>query len=196
MVAFVSPENEASQAMQRKLGFVEKEPEQFNYFDNAGDLMFEKDLTQKYTVMKTDANSFAPALWMYRESSGEFCGTKLLIADIKKILSDEKRENYYICKSCMPVGWLCTRAEGNDLLLEYFIVQEKQRHQGIGKQLLSFAIKLAKEKGLTGIYAYVTDKNLPANRMARQGGFEKIKTESLESDSFGPFIRYTCYKTI
>ncbi len=193
---YVLPDNIASKSLQKKLGFVEKENEPFNFLIVSDQLMYEKNISQEYTYIKIDASYVHPVLCMYMENSWEFCGERLLKKEISNILSDCERENYLICKGCMPIGWFCTQTKNTDLYIEYFIVHEKMRHKGVGKQMLKYAITLAKEKGLRGVNIYATDRNLPAKRMAMTSGFEKVNSENLENDSFGPFIRYTYFKTI
>ena len=193
---YVLPDNIASKSLQKKLGFIEKENEPFNMLIASDQLMFEKTISQEYTFVKINANYINIVLSMYGESNWEFCEERLSLADIRNILSDNEKENYFIYKGCMPIGWFCIHTKDTDLYIEYFIVEQKHRHKGVGKEMLKYITTLAKEKGLSDVYVCATDRNLPANRMATISGFKKIKSENFLSDTFGPFIRHTYFKTI
>ncbi len=194
--AYVDPDNQASLALQRKLGFMEKETEPFNDILVDGDLMFEKDISQTYELIQVNESAIDSVQSLYQIHRWDFCGNSLPRAEFGRILSSPDKRNDLICLGCMPVGWLSARMCEDCFVIDYFIISDQYRRRGIGDRLLAHAIRLAKEAGAKEICTFVTQRNLAANKMAQKHKFVKSNTEMLETGDEEPYVRYTYRKKI
>ena len=73
------------------------------------------------------------------------------------------------------------------IYISRLIVKKEYRRQGIGKQLLSFAIKKAKEMGYKEASIGVDLDNYPALKLYIESGFDKII--GIDKDDQGAFIK-------
>ncbi len=61
------------------------------------------------------------------------------------------------------------------IYLDRLAVSVEYSRQGVGKQMLSAAAALAKEKGYTALRLFVVDNNLPALRLYQRAGFQQAE---------------------
>jgi L-amino acid N-acyltransferase YncA len=74
------------------------------------------------------------------------------------------------------VGYVASQTvpsmHGNDLWIEYIVVQQSSRRQGIGTALLRKLIEHARSTGIDRIYAFINPDNEASMKMHSKAGFD------------------------
>lgn len=143
-------------------------------------------------ICKTDAETLRElAVTTFRESHGHSASTKdidayinakFTLENIARELSDASNVFYFIYVNEELAGYskiiYNTAYENltqiNSTKLERLYVLEKFHDLKVGKQLMDFNIKLAKQNAQSGIWLYVWTENYRAVRFYKNYGFQQI----------------------
>nr|CRH04400.1 Putative protein with N-acetyltransferase activity [Candidatus Magnetococcus massalia] len=99
---------------------------------------------------------------------------------LRELLADPEGATLFVARDAGGVvGMVCllyviSTALGRvTALLEDMVVTEEARGQGVGGQLIDFAIEHAKQRGCKRITLHTDEDNAPAHRFYREHGFER-----------------------
>lgn len=92
-------------------------------------------------------------------------------------------------RAAILLGFLETKPYKNSLVIDGIAVDENYRSKGIGKELLNYSLKIARNQGLKRVLLKVILKNERVKLLYEKFGFETIKKKS-------PFLikRFTSIK--
>ena len=72
--------------------------------------------------------------------------------------------------ACLVAEW----SERQLPIIAYVLTRAEWKRHGIGRQVLSSALKVMREKGFSEVRAVITEGNEPSEKLFRQLGFQKI----------------------
>ena len=75
------------------------------------------------------------------------------------------------------VGYILGYAKPNKLgLIKTLAVDQRRRHQGVGKELVNLTMQRLKQRGVKKVFLHTRKKNLAVNSFHKKMGFRVIKT--------------------
>lgn len=105
---YVEPGNAASIELQRKLGFLEKPFEKFNYLINDGEIMFEKQIPNNLSIIPATVEEAYFVRILFSNNKKQFSGQNITLDDWKEILSrhEEDKRHFLVCKGAVPIAYI------------------------------------------------------------------------------------------
>ena len=198
--AYVSPGNEASMALQRRMGFTERTYETFNDLLHDDEIMLELELRSPYTVIPVGADDADFVMIFYKQNIERLHGQPISLQEWKDILSaeDEDEQNFLICRGCMPVAWLRVNGLMNSDMawLSMLVVSDKHQRQGVGRYAVAFAEDYVRQKGFGKIAIHTTEDNIPAQNLYRRCGYEVTGHDVCEMGDGVQYGEYTFVKAL
>ena len=88
---------------------------------------------------------------------------------------NNKNSYFFVTKiNNLVVGYVILWHYNNEMTICNLAVKKEYRNQGIGKQLLNYAIEIAKNKNVSQIFLEVRTKNIIAKKLYESFGFKPI----------------------
>ncbi len=189
---YVEPENTASIALQRSLGFTERTFEPFNSLINDGQILFESPIPSPFNLLPaTGAEAYFVCI-LYSQNREALHGEKLSLPGWRELLSanDPDEAHFLICKGALPVGYLKLNGlQGREKAWISMLCVARAHHRtGVGSYAFTRAEAILREKGFTKAGIQTTKDNYPARNLYRKLGY----TETLSTDT----DRCFCEKSI
>ena len=180
---YVEPENTASLALQRSLGFEEHPFETFNLLDNDGQILFECPIPSLLHLLPATVGEAYFVCMLYAQNRQALHGETINFPAWKELLgaNDPDEVHYLICKGAVPVGYL----KLNGLMgtekawISMLFVAQAHHRTGVGSFAVEQAEKLLREKGFSRVGIQTTQDNHPARNLYRKLGY----TETLSPDT-------------
>ncbi len=180
LCCYVEPDNVASLAMQRSLGFAEQPWHPFARLDNAGQILFELTLATPYTVVpyaEIDEPRFI--LQLHRQCEQALHDRRVSLAEWREIMAvpDPDEAHFFVCRGCVPVAWLklnglCGTGTG---WISTLAVGEPWRRQGAGRCAVEFAVRHLRELGFCEARVVTTGDNAAAQALYLACGFAIVE---------------------
>ena len=109
--------------------------------------------------------------------------TMLWLRCICAYLSGERGGNSLVDNVALSIceysfGWCLSGPEWSERqlpIIAYLLTRAEWKRRGIGRQVLSSALKVLSEKGFSEVRAVITEGNEPSEKLFRQLGFQKIE---------------------
>ncbi len=172
---YVEPENRASLALQRSLGFEERPFETFNLLDNDGQILFECSIPSLYNLLPATAGEAYFVCILFAQNREALHSEKLTLPAWKELLSanDSDEAHYLICKGALPVGYLKLNGLMGDekAWISMLVVAQAHQRTGVGSFAVAQSEKLLRERGFSRIGIQTTMDNLPARALYRNMGY-------------------------
>ena len=174
---YVEPENHASLALQRSLGFTERPFETFNLLINDGQILFECPIPSPFNLLPATVAEAYFACILYAQNREALHSEKLTLPAWKELLSanDPDEAHFLIFKGAVPVGYL----KLNGLMgtekawISILVVAQAHKRTGVGCFAVAQAESLLKEKGFSRVGIQATMDNLPARALYRKMGYSE-----------------------
>ena len=180
---YVEPENHASLALQRSLGFTERHFETFNLLINDGQILFECSIPSPFNLLPATVAEAYFACILYAQNREALHSEKLTLPAWKELLSanDPDEAHYLICRGALPVGYLKLNGLMGDekAWISMLVVAQAHQRTGVGSFALAQAESLLKEKGFSRVGIQTTKDNLPARALYRKMRY----TETISRDT-------------
>lgn len=198
--SYVSPGNEASMALHRRMGFEEKPYEAFNDLVHDDEIMLELELPCPYTVIPAGAEDADFVMIFYRQNIGRLHGPSISLEEWRDILSmeDEDEQNFLICRGCMPVAWLRINGLMNTdrAWISMLVVSDQHQRQGVGRYALAFSEDYVRQRGFGEMGIHTTEDNIPAQNLYRKHGYTLAGHETCEAGDGVLLGEYTFVKKL
>ncbi|NPA86819.1 MAG: GNAT family N-acetyltransferase [Candidatus Diapherotrites archaeon] len=97
-----------------------------------------------------------------------------------------KESNVYVLRDKRVVGFVDFRVDGDTLLIDGLVVEERYRGLGWGRKLLELALEEGKRLRLRRARLMTLETNLPARRLYESAGFRVVERR-------GPILFYERY---
>ena len=189
---YVEPENTASIALQRSLGFTERTFEPFNSLINDGRILFECPIPSPFNLLPAMVAEAYFVCILYAQNREALHGEKLSLPGWRELLSanDPDEAHFLICKGALPVGYLKLNGlQGREKARISMLCVARTHHRtGVGSYAVTRAEAILREKGFTKAGIQTTKDNYPARNLYRKLGY----TETLSPDT----DRCFCEKSI
>lgn len=189
---YVEPENTASIALQRSLGFTERTFEPFNSLINDGQILFECSIPSPFNLLPATVAEAYFVCILYAQNREALHGEKLSLPGWRELLSanDPDEAHFLICKGALPVGYLKLNGlQGREeARISMLCVARAHHRTGVGSYAVTRAEAILREKGFTKAGIQTTKDNYPARNLYRKLGY----TETLSPDT----DRCFCEKSI
>ncbi len=158
------------------------------FYDNGKtSLRFEIDLQSQYIMrpfVKNDIN-FIYNL-MSEENNLSALHTEIIsLEEWQKAFAepqDSDEENFIVCKNDIPCAWLKLNGlQNKDVVwISMLVVQDKFKHQGVGRFAVEFAIQYLKQRGFKQVKLHTTKDNLVAIGLYSKCGFRIVDKSEAE----------------
>lgn len=175
---YVAPQNIASTALQKSLGFREKPFETFNDLTNDGEMMFEYALPNRLSaVPATEEEAYFVRVLFVQNKKYWQC-ENISLAEWRELLAadDPNVKHFLIYKGAMPIAYM--KLVGSQIdetaWVDMLFVAESYHRQGIGRYALSYAEEYALVKAFSKLSIRVDSDNLPADRLCRVCGYVRV----------------------
>lgn len=173
---YVKPDNAASLALQRSLGFVERPHHPFDQLQNDGQLMFELDLPAPYEMVPyaaIDEPRFIMKL--HRLNQEALHDRRVSLAEWREIMAtpDEDEAHFFVCLGCVPVAWLKLNGLSGTRTawISTLAVGLRWQRRGVGRYAVGFAEEFLRAHGFSEVRIKTTQDNLAAQNLYRACGF-------------------------
>ena len=180
LCCYVEPDNYASIALQKSIGFLEKPFRNFNNLLNEGRKYFEIDIPALLSAVKATAHDAVFAAWFYKQNEDALHGGNISYQEFKSaFLSDDSDEqNFLLCLGCVPVAWFKVNVLKNDetAWISMIVVSRKHQRQGAGEYAVKYCEDYLRRKGFAKVGIHTTDDNTPAKNLYIKCGY-RIKGE-------------------
>ena len=180
---YVEPENTASIALQRSLGFTERTFEPFNSLINDGQILFECPIPSPFNLLPATVAEAYFVCILYAQNREALHGEKLSLPGWRELLSanDPDEAHFLICKGALPVGYLKLNGlQGREKAWISMLCVARTHHRtGVGSYAVTRAEAILREKGFTKAGIQTTKDNYPARNLYRKLGY----TETLSPDT-------------
>ncbi len=180
---YVEPDNTASIALQRSLGFTERPFATFHSLINDGEILFECSIPSPFNLLPATVTEACFACILYAQNREALHGEAISFPVWKELLSanDPDEAHFLICKGAVPVGYLKLNGlQGREKAWISMLCVAKVHHRtGAGSYAVTHAEAILREKGFTKAGIQTTKDNYPARSLYRKLGY----TETLSPDT-------------
>ena len=185
---YVDDDNEASLALQRFLGFVEKPYETFIcgsgtdlvHADNAR--MFERQLDSLLTAIPATEDKASSCACLLEQNKDALHVEVNNAADWRKLLEAYRKRfaarnpdeaHFLICMGAMPVAYLALTglAESDSAEISAVIVSSAYHRQGVGTFAVQYAEAYLAQRGFSSVNVPITPDNIPAKHFFQKRGY-------------------------
>ena len=197
---YVEPENTPSIALQKSMGFCEKNYEPFNNPINDGQLMFELEMPASYSAIPAAESEARFITMFYSQNMAILHGGVISFDEWKRALSsnDLDEQHFLICRGCMPVAWLKINGlQSRDIAwISMLAVSTPYQRQGAGMYAVKYAEEFIRAKGIAKVGIRTTDDNAPAQNLYRKCGYAITKRRERTTGDGVQRMEYTFEKEI
>ncbi len=158
------------------------------FYDNGKtSLRFEIDLQSQY-IMRPFAKNDINFIYnlMSEENNLSALHTEIIsLEEWQKAFAepqDSDEENFIVCKNDIPCAWLKLNGlQNKDVVwISMLVVQDKFKHQGVGKFVVEFAIQYLKQRSYKQVKLHTTEDNLVAIGLYSKCGFSIVGKSKAE----------------
>lgn len=155
--------------------------------DGKTSLRFEIDLQSQY-IMRPFAKNDINFIYnlMSEENNLSALHTEIIsLEEWQKAFAeprDSDEENFIVCKNDIPCAWLKLNGlQNKDVVwISMLVVQDKFKHQGVGKFAVEFASQYLKQRGYKQVKLHTTEDNLVAIGLYSKCGFRIVDKSKAE----------------
>lgn len=173
---YVEPDNIPSRNLQISIGFSEMPFKTFNNFINDGEIMYEIEIPNSFTLIPATINE-AYFFWrLFVQNKDVLNSDDISLSKWKELLSveDPDEMHFLICKGAMPVAYMKLNGllNKNEAWISMLFVAKDFQRQGTGTYAIKQAERYLKTKGFKTIHIKTTADNLPAQTCYLKCGYE------------------------